>query len=179
MAVDTKAHRFLLRDDRLKTGRTGVRWRPAWRWPKDTEAFVRSHLEDAPRPILHVCSGASRLGDVRADKYHPAADVKADVYALPFASGSFGTVLVDPPYPQDATTLQDRLAMVQEMGRVLRKGGWLLIHAPWMPSPTWAELDGVWVREPTGHSFPYPPVLFSSWRRTCPPPERSEVAAFA
>lgn len=168
-----------MRDDRLKTGRTGVRWRPAWRWPKETERFIADLLEKAPRPVLHVCSGASRLGDVRADLYHPGADVAADIYNLPFASGSFGTVLADPPFPLDGTTLPDRLRMVQEMGRVVRRDGWVVIHAPWLPSPTWGVLEDVWIRETSGHAFPMPPVMLSVWRRTLEPPERTEVPTHA
>lgn len=168
---------LLLADRRLKTRRTGVRWRPAWRWPRETEEFISGLLENAPRPVLHLCAGASRLGDVRVDRYHPA-DVQADLYALPFASGSLGTVLCDPPFPLDGTTLPDRLRMVQEMGRCIREGGLLILHAPWLPSPTWAvREDPLYVRETSGHAFPQAPIMLSVWRRICPPPTESAGGA--
>lgn len=156
------------RDDRLKTGRTGVRWRPAWKWPSETAAFVADLLKTAPRPILHICAGSSNLGDVRADMFHPGADIRCDMYALPFKTGSFGTVLADPPYPLDGTTYEQRLAQVQEMGRVVRQGGLVIQHAPWLASPTWATLESVHFRETSGHAFPMAPVLLSVFRRKTP-----------
>jgi len=152
------------KDDRLKTGRTGVRWRPAWKWPPETERFVAEILADCPRPILHVCAGSSPLGDVKADMFHPAADVRADMYRLPFRDGSFGTVVADPPFPLDGVSLPQRLAQFQEMGRVARRGGVVLLHAPWLPSPTWGDLEGFWFRETSGHAFPMAPVIMSKWR---------------
>lgn len=154
------------RDDRLKTGRTGVRWRPAWRWPRETHAFLSDILKSAPGPVLHVCAGSSRLGDVRADAYHPAANAKADMYRLPFKEGVFGTTLADPPFPIDGMTLPERLAQFQEMGRVTRRGGLVVLHAPWLGSPTWADLENVWIRETSGHAFPQAPVMVSTYRVT-------------
>jgi hypothetical protein len=163
---------LVVSDNRLTTGRTGVRWRPAWRWPRETEKFVAGLLGSAPKPALHVCSGASRLGDVRADKFHPGADVKADMYALPFKTGAFGTVLCDPPFPLDGTTLPQRLAQFQELGRVVRRGGVVMLHAPWLPSPTWGTMEALYVRETSEHAFPQAPVMLSVWRRICDYPER-------
>lgn len=111
------------KDDRLRSPRTGVRWRPAWRWPDATEDFIREILADCPRPILHVCAGSSPLGDVRADMFHPAADVKADMYNLPFAAGAFGTVVCDPPFPKNGTPVDRRALAFRELGRVVRQGG--------------------------------------------------------
>jgi hypothetical protein len=154
------------KDDRLKTGRTGVRWRPAWRWPKETAAFVADLVRQAPGPSLHVCAGSSSCGDVRADMFHPAASVKADMYRLPFKDGAFGCVLADPPFPEDGIDLPGRLRQFQEMGRVCRSGGLVILHAPWLPSPTWAINEGVWWRETDGHAFPRAPVMISTWRVT-------------
>lgn len=161
---------LVMQDARLKTGRTGVKWRPAWKWPKETATFIAGLLETAPKPVLHVCSGSSPLGDVRADMFHPGATVKADMYRLPFRTGAFGSALMDPPYPLDGTSLPQRLAQFQELGRVVRKGGLVMLHAPWLPSPTWADCEAVWFRETSGHAFPQSPVMLSVWRRTMESP---------
>lgn len=154
------------RDDRLTTGRTGVRWRPAWRWPRETERFLAEILATCPKPSLHVCAGSSSLGDLKADMFHPGADVRADMYRLPFKDGAFGTVLADPPFPLDGVSLPQRLAQFQEMGRVVRKGGVVLLHAPWMPRSTWGRLEAAWVRDNEAqHGFPHAPVLLTKWVR--------------
>lgn len=141
-----------------------MRWRPAWRFPKETEEHLADILRSAPRPILHVCAGASRLGDVRADMYHPAPDVRGDMYQLPFKDGAFGATVADPPFPLDGVALHQRLAQFNEMGRVTRSGGLVVLHAPWLPSPTWASLEGAWFRETGGHAFPQAPLIISAWR---------------
>lgn len=162
------------RDDRLTTTRSGVRWREGWQWPGETEAFLAGLIKELAGPVLHVCCGSSRLGDVRVDMFHPGADMRADAFQLPFKSGSFGVVVADPPFPHQGQGGWDyaaRLAFVQECGRVIRKGGVLIIHAPWMPRPSWAQLElPVHIREDVGHAFPKEPLVISRWRRTVEPP---------
>lgn len=166
---DSNTGGLFVRDDRLKSGRTGIRWRPAWRWPRETEQFIAGLLRDAPKPVLHVCSGSSNLGDIKADMFHPGADVRCDVYRLPFKTGAFGTVLCDPPFPLDGTSLPQRLAQWQELGRMVPVGGVVLLHAPWMPRATWARLEAAWVRDnELSHGFPHAPVILTKWVRTVP-----------
>jgi hypothetical protein len=109
-------------------------FRESWIWPRDVKRwFVRetSDLEDpCPRPIVHLACGSSKLGEIRVDKYHPGANVRASFFALPFAEGSIGTVILDPPY--DIQTNQ-RILLHKEVARVLRTGGRLLWCAPWIP----------------------------------------------
>jgi hypothetical protein len=153
----------LQEDNGNRSGRTGIHWRPAWEWPDKTKALILELLEDAPHPILNVCSGATTLGDVTVDLHHPRADVHADARCLPLGDETVGTVLMDPPW-----TIQDfreRHRFVCEAGRVLDTGGLLLIYAPWMPRPTWAELEGAWVRNQTRYRLPSAPVLVTKWRK--------------
>jgi hypothetical protein len=158
---------FELADRRIRSGRTSKAhafFRPAWKFPAGIQRQVEAVLQDCPGPVLNVCSGASRLGDVRVDICHPSADVLADGRHLPFAAGSFGTVFMDPPYRMEGNDLVERQAMVSEAGRVVKLGGVFLLHAPWMPRPLWAELEDVWVRHQVRHRLPGPAVLLTKWR---------------
>lgn len=103
-----------------------------WRWGKDTtDWFVQETSRlDLERPVLHVCSGSSKLGDVRVDVVHDAANLKADMFHLPFGDASFPVVICDPPYELN---LQDRCKLAKELARVCRPGGRLLWKAPWLP----------------------------------------------
>lgn len=65
-------------------------------WPNEVEAWIRSQCIGL---VLHVCCGASALGDIRVDmdaKHEP--DLIADAARLPFVDGAVDTVVCDPPY---------------------------------------------------------------------------------
>lgn len=107
-------------------------FRKGWRWGQDIDAWFARETSrlDIQRPILHLCSGSSRLGDVTVDAVHDAAGVKADAMKLPFRDGAFPTIIVDPPYEWG---LQDRCKFGKELARVHERGGRLLWKAPWLP----------------------------------------------
>jgi SAM-dependent methyltransferase len=103
-----------------------LKFQKAWSWPEGLEAFLRMLLVS---PSLHVCCGESELGDVKVDLYVERRDVvKADFFVLPFKSGAFASVLIDPPWhlPYDK-----RPQMAKELARVLRPGGILIFNCPW------------------------------------------------
>jgi hypothetical protein len=155
---------MVMQDRRVKTGRHGAKWRPIWGWGKDTEAFMREVLQDAPRPVVHVGCGASRIGDVRLDLHHPGADIKADARALPLADGYAGTVIHDPPWTVEV--LPEREKWVQEAKRVLRVGGLYVLHAPWAPARPTMRFEKAFLRDDTDwNSFPRSPVLITVWRK--------------
>lgn len=153
-----------LRPDQRRARGGGVEWRPAWKWPDEAEALIRDQLEDAPRPVVNVCSGATEIGDLTLDLDHPRADVQADARALPLADETAGTVLMDPPWT--IQNLAERQRFITEAGRVLQPGGLFLLYAPWAPSLSWAELEGVWLRHQGRHRLPYAPVILGRWRKT-------------
>ncbi|HWH08287.1 MAG TPA: hypothetical protein VNX21_03740, partial [Candidatus Thermoplasmatota archaeon] len=129
---------MLLRDDRPRKGHGGLQYRQAWSFKDDAEDEIRRQLETCPRPVVHLCSGASRVGDVHADIHHPGADVRADARRPPFRG--VGTVVMDPPWkmPVDA-----RWEFVRGALSAIRPGGVLLLYAPWMPQISRScELEG-------------------------------------
>lgn len=106
-------------------------FREGWTWGRDTLAWFRQEMRlDIERPVVHLCSGSSRLGDIRVDTVHPRANLRADVFRLPFPDGSIPTIIVDPPYEWD---LKRRMVFGKELARVHRPGGRLLWKAPWLP----------------------------------------------
>lgn len=158
-AVDLALRDTRPRDRRTAPGR--IEYLPTWEWPAGTNDFFEKLLRDAPRPIVNVCCGGNRLGDVRADLVHPGADVRADARQIPFRG--VGTVVMDPPWkipPQDAQHY------VEGAWNALRPGGWLLLYAPWQPgrlyrSSKWA-VKGCWFRTTgKGLTFPRAPVLLT------------------
>jgi len=104
-----------------------LHYRKAWRWPKDTEEYIRSRAEGF---TLHVCNGDSAFGDLRIDLYSQNTDIKADMNHLPIREESVDTVVCDPPWALDNRL---RLKLVTEFRRVLKFGGLLILNAPWCP----------------------------------------------
>jgi len=70
------------------------KYHDSWRWTKREEKIVHSYCRGS---ILHLCSGKSKMGDIRMDLYQHAT-IKADVLHLPFKSHSFDTIVCDPPW---------------------------------------------------------------------------------
>lgn len=161
---------LVMQDNRRKAGRGGERWSPTWGWPKFTEKFVGGLIEQEAGPSLHVCSGASRLGDLKVDRFHPNADIKADGRHLPFPDASMGVVVCDPPFKMKGNHLVEAQALFNELLRVVKDGGAVLLHAPWLPQSSYADLEASWVRGPAGTpGFPFAPVLLTRWRRKARP----------
>lgn len=84
-------------------------------WPKDVESYLEALLIGQS---LHVCSGKSKIGDIRLDLYEKDVNVMGDMSRLPFSNQSFDTVLIDPPYNSKLQIMHNMLA---ELSRVARK----------------------------------------------------------
>ena len=69
-------------------------FREAWIWSEREEWLYKQLCEGF---TLHLCCGTSRLGDIRCDLIFPA-DVKGDMYQLPFRDEAFTTLICDPPW---------------------------------------------------------------------------------
>lgn len=160
-------------DNRRQDGCDGIRWRPAWQWPDEAKDKIEAEMETCPGPVLHLCCGASRLGDIRVDLTHPSPDIRADARQLPLGDHSVGTVVMDPPF--GIKNVYERQKFITEVGRVLEGEGVFLLYAPWFPGPAWAELEDVWVRVSSRHRLPHAAVLLTRWRRTEYGKRQSEI----
>lgn len=118
-----------------------MRYRRNWSWPPLVEVRIETHLRSLS---LHVCSGASRLGDVKVDMFMPA-DIKADMFHLPLRDSSFETVLVDPPWKIENTL---RPSLLWELRRVVKEGGQLILNSFWIPNIPGMELEKVLLGRP-------------------------------
>lgn len=102
-------------------------------FPKRFLVWATRQLYSDPREVLHVCSGGLAAGNgTRVDIRRAAApDVVADGRSLPFRTGSFGAVLIDPPYsveyardlygtdyPRPSHLLAEASRVVRPCGRV-------------------------------------------------------------
>jgi len=60
-------------------------------WPDAIEKFLSGLLIG---DSLHVCSGKSKLGNIRVDLYEHDVDIRADAVVLPFADNAHNTVVI-------------------------------------------------------------------------------------
>ena len=120
---------------------------PAFSWPPSVERFLVEIIREAP--LLNVCSGRTCFGDVRVDRYHPDAQVKADWTLLPFAHDSFGAVFADPPW-----NFAYREACALFIREALRIAPVAYLMAPWVYGAAWAPLTHCWVRRMPGVQSP-------------------------
>lgn len=124
-------------------------FRPGWRWPHDIRRWFAQQLasltDPPPGPVAHIPCGSSKMGEVRVDKFHPGANVRADMFRLPFADGALGTVLSDPPWNLNS---RDRIRLHRELARVLRPGGRLLWQAPWIPNEGTFDIERIDIWSP-------------------------------
>lgn len=86
-------------------------------WPEAIEQFLATLFVGH---TLHVCSGKSRLGDVRLDLHAEDVDIRCDAANMRdfVRDGEFETVLCDPPYNGIFQWNHDLLA---ELARVASK----------------------------------------------------------
>ena len=82
---------------------TVTRFRESYVWD-DKEEKLYAKLLDGYKPILHLFSGRSNLGDVRVDREpFPQVTHRFEVkpslsYRLPFRDGEFDATIFDPPW---------------------------------------------------------------------------------
>ena len=82
-------------------------------WPEAVERVLADYLLT---PSLHVCSGLSKLGDVRLDlNVDVKPNIISDAALLPFRDNTFKSVLCDPPYN---SKLQWNHDLLGELARV-------------------------------------------------------------
>lgn len=93
-----------------------LRLQKRWIWDGEETAFYESKLVGL---TLHVCSGASKLGDVRTDLHEPS-DLVADYRHLPIRSKCFETVICDPPWAKRERLDKGISNWLYELRRVAR-----------------------------------------------------------
>lgn len=110
------------------------RFKKAWSWPVEIENKIRSLCEGF---TLHVCSGDSTIGDVRLDLTKPA-DIKGDMFHLPFRPESFDTVLCDPPWH---LPYHLRGKLLRQLRDCIKPGGRLIFNCFWFPKTRGLDVD--------------------------------------
>jgi SAM-dependent methyltransferase len=118
------------------------KFKKAWSWPTEIEAKIKSLCEGF---TLHVCSGDSTIGDVRLDLHkdvrldlHKGADIRGDMFHLPFRPMSFDTVLCDPPWH---LPYHLRGKLLRQLRDVLKAGGRLIFNCFWFPKTRGLDVD--------------------------------------
>jgi len=93
-----------------------------WIWNDDETRFYRFKVEGLS---LHVCSGVSRLGDVRLDRtFYPEASPEnflADYRHLPIRGNCFDTVICDPEWGKRERVDRGVIGWLSELRRVARR----------------------------------------------------------
>lgn len=114
----------------------------AFTWTGTIQHFLDQVVPE--RPLLNVCAGHTRWGDVTMDHYEPA-DIKGSWTSLPFATDSFGAVFADPPwnggYKADVATF---------MREALRVAPVAYLMAPWIYGGSQFPLTKCWIRQMPG-----------------------------
>lgn len=123
-----------------------TRYKESFSWKGTIQNFLDEVITESP--ILNVCSGTTRWGDVTVDLYEPA-DVRADWINLPFEDNSFGAVFADPPW--DRNYMKDCSDFVKE---ALRIAPVAYLMSPWIYCAAWVNLTNVWYREIPGVNIP-------------------------
>ena len=119
-----------------------TRYVEAFSWTGTIQRFLEDVVTE--RPLLNVCAGKTRWGDVTMDLYEPA-NVRGTWTSLPFGENSFGAVFADPPW--NAGYKADCARFVNE---ALRVAPVVYLMAPWIYGSKTAYLTKTWVRQLPG-----------------------------
>ena len=131
-----------------------TRYVESFSWTGTIEKFLAVNVPE--KPLLNVCSGKEKFGDVTCDLYEPS-DIKADWKKIPVADNSFAAVFADPPW--NAGYKKDVAEFVME---ALRIAPVAYLMAPWMYGSAKANLSRVWVRQFPGVNVP---ILITRYTR--------------
>jgi len=123
-----------------------TRYIEAFSWPNTSISPIQDFLDKivTERPLLHACSGKSKWGDVKVDKFMPA-DLNADWTELAYPANSFGAVFADPPW--DASYKRQCAVFIK---KALVIAPVVYLMAPWMWGSAERKLTRIWFREMPG-----------------------------
>jgi len=113
---------------------------PRWFWTQKNIDEVLKIIPTLDKPIYHICSGHSSIGDIRLDRSHISVvrtqthqgqcNIIGDMNNMPFKSGIAGSVICDPPYKYDFTKPE----LISELVRICKPKGKILFIAPRIPN---------------------------------------------
>lgn len=130
------------RDKWQLTGKTTLQ--QVWVWNDSVTQFVSSRIKGYS---LNVCAGKNAICDVNLDlDPQDRSILKGDMRLLPFETGTFDTVISDPPWK---IGYYERFRPFFETIRVCKIGGRVIYNAYWIPmTPSGdAELKETWLRQ--------------------------------
>jgi hypothetical protein len=116
-----------------------TRYIETFSWTGSIQQFLNNVVLE--RPLLNVCSGATKWGDINLDMFEPS-DVKGEWINLPFSNNSFSAVFADPPW--DGSYKANVSKFVHE---ALRIAPVAYLMAPWIFGGKFAKLTNCWVRQ--------------------------------
>lgn len=113
-----------------------------WIWPKNVTEFVKSRIVGHS---LNVCSGKNPLCDVNIDlDPENPKQILGEFSNLPFPSGTFDTVISDPPWK---IGYYQRMKPFFEVVRVCKVGGTIIYNATWQPESVDTEIIEQYMRK--------------------------------
>lgn len=131
-----------------------------WQWSHDIRDEVIREVTGL-YPTIHICSGASNLGDIRLDRYFDTTkafidepgtpNLRGDMCYLPIKSGIAEAVICDPPYSWLRFSKFFK-QMVDEITRITAPGGKVIFVFPSVFYHPTLELVRFWCR-PAGSKF--------------------------
>lgn len=123
----------------------GSHFNVSWRWIRANVEELLRVLPLLDKPVFHICSGMSNIGDVRVDKtkielklglkgrwmtqFNGTCNCLGDMTKLPFKDGVAGSVICDPPYDYDFTQPE----LINEILRISKPKAKIIFIAPWVP----------------------------------------------
>jgi hypothetical protein len=117
-----------------KTGRFGgilknnTRLEESWVWPEPVAEKVNEFIIGYS---LNICSGMSKIGDVKVDYDPKFPEIKKeDMNNLPYPDETFDTVISDPPWK---ISFFQRMKPFFEAVRVCKTGGRIIYNCTWHP----------------------------------------------
>ena len=115
------------------------------RFSKDLRELIKQESDGL---TLHICSGSWNFG-ITLDMVQPA-DIKADAWCLPFRDCVTDTIICDPPYTDAfgkkyGGRIQGILPLLDELLRVLKPGGKMILLHWLVPPKRYGELESIYL----------------------------------
>jgi len=119
----------------------GCDFNPRWFWTLENINEVLKLLPELNKPVFHICSGSSDIGDIRLDRsyikdvemfreHRGLPSLLGNMERLPFKDSIAGSVICDPPYKYDFTKPE----LISELVRICKPRGKIVFIAPWIPN---------------------------------------------